>query len=159
MNITNESMTEGRRGIVVGYDGSAVSAAALDWAAAEAERRHLVLTVLLAVEDSVSQTSSHAARLGLGEDRAHRCAAESVRRARSSASSVAIVVETHFGTPSHALIQKSLQADLVVLGVSGRNRPADGAAGPVALAVSAQAHCPVMVVGPDHVRQYPGVSQ
>ena len=37
-------------GVVVGFDGSAPSTAALDWAAAEAARRGLPLKVVLAVE-------------------------------------------------------------------------------------------------------------
>ena len=142
-------------GIVVGYDGSLASRAALDWAAGEAERRHLTLLILLAVEDTVPRSSIHAARLGPGEDPAHQCAAESVRLARRSAPSVEIVVETHFCAPSHALIEKSGQAELVVLGEEGRNPAVDGMAGPVALDVSIHARCPVMIVGATGVQRYP----
>lgn len=132
--------------IVVGFDGSAASGAALDWAAAEAERRHLSLTVLLAVEELTPETATHPARQGLPETAAHAFAADSIRRARRQAASIEITVETHVGAPIHALIQKSRHAELVVLGAHGRNQTAGAAAGPVALDVSARAHCPVMVI-------------
>jgi nucleotide-binding universal stress UspA family protein len=134
--------------IVVGYDGSVPAGAALDWAAAEAERRHLSLTVLLAIEEVAVKSRGHAARLGLGEQTAHRLAAESLLRARRVAATIEITVETHTGAPIHALIQHSRQAELIVLGAHGRNQPTGpgAVAGPVALDVSARAHCPVMII-------------
>jgi nucleotide-binding universal stress UspA family protein len=140
-------MSSQNRRIVVGYDGSALSGAALDWAAAEAERRHLSLTVLLAVEAPLPESAAHPARQGLREETAHRFAGESLRRARKNAASIEIIVETHLGAPIHALIQNSRQAELIVLGAHGRNQSSEGVAGPVTLDVSARAHCPVMVIG------------
>ena len=151
-------MARDSRRIVVGYDGSALSGAALDWAALAAEQRQLSLTVLLAIEEPVPGSTAHAMRLGLGEEVAHRFAAESLRRARRSAASIEITIETHLGAPGHALIQNSRQAELIVLGAHGRNQSTDGAAGPVALDVSARAHCPVMVIGSTDVLVQPAES-
>jgi nucleotide-binding universal stress UspA family protein len=143
----DEATTE-RRGIVVGYDGSEHSRFALDWAAAEAARRGVPLTVASALDVAVpiqgfgtttwlhreaGQVFAGPAHLGAVE--AHRAWPQlrihEVSRAESAV---------------HLLVELSAAAELVVVGSRGHGEVAGRALGSVARAVSARAHCPVTVI-------------
>jgi nucleotide-binding universal stress UspA family protein len=79
-------------GIVAGYDGSAQSGAALDWAAAEAQRRELPLTVLHAVDlrRVVPGALNPSGWPELFEREGRRIADQGVQRARKSAPKIDI---------------------------------------------------------------------
>jgi nucleotide-binding universal stress UspA family protein/phosphohistidine swiveling domain-containing protein len=141
--------------VVVGYDGSADSCAALDWASAEAQRRGLPLTVLNVVDylgqlpgtlptvpmrSRVERAAGHSAE---------QIAAEGVHRARKNAGSIDIAALTHVSRVAYSLIENSRAAALLVVGTRGHNRLTGTILGSVAFTVSAHAVCPVVVVRGD----------
>jgi nucleotide-binding universal stress UspA family protein len=141
--------------IVVGYDGSAHSGAALDWAAAEAERRLLPLTVLFVV-DCMGIMPGPAGpspwRPDLAEKAATRITSEGVERARKTAETIGITAVTHVARVAYTLIQSSRDAAQLVVGTRGHGDVTGAMFGSVAFAVTAHAHCPVVVVRGDSAR-------
>ena len=130
--------------IVVAYDGSGPSEAAVDWAAGEATRSRRPLTVLH-VTRPWSLTPTPSGRPA-GPDPVAR---EGVRRARRLPEPVDVQACTRAGRVAPTLIDVSRQADLVVLGTRGHGDLTGAVLGSVAFAVSAHAHCPVVVVRGD----------
>jgi nucleotide-binding universal stress UspA family protein len=144
-------MTRDWSHIVVGYDGSAPAGAAVDWAAAEAARRDVPLTLVHAVHlpdllagpaaawSRVAERTVDAAKIvtDVGIDRARQGGVRSV------------VSETAATTPAKALVDASRAASLVVVGSRGRGTVAGEMLGSVGVAVAAHAECPVVVVRGD----------
>jgi nucleotide-binding universal stress UspA family protein len=148
------------RGIVVGYDGSAPSAHAVDWAAAEAARRGVPLTVASAVDftglvggpGSGTPWLSRRAEDGLAET-ARRGAARARRHAPGADVREAVRTEGAAGM----LVELSWTAELVVVGTRGHGEVAGAVLGSVAFAVTAHARCPVAVIaGTDVALPGPG---
>jgi nucleotide-binding universal stress UspA family protein len=148
-------------GIVVGYDGSGPSERAVDWAAAEAARRGVPLTVASAVDFSglvgkserrVPWLSRHPSD-GLTET-VWRGAA----RARRVAPGLDVRVAIRTDGAAGMLVELSWWAELVVVGTRGHGEVAGAILGSVAFAVTTHARCPVTVVsgtgvvmpGPEH---------
>jgi nucleotide-binding universal stress UspA family protein len=143
-------MVEPIRGaVVVGYDGSAHSGTAVDWAAAEAARCSLPLHVLYAadypglVPGPIGQSPWLPER---AVQTAESLAAEGAARARKTAPDVQTTWATVVGSASGALVDASAGASSVVVGTRGHGQLAGSLLGSVAFAVSAHAHCPVVVV-------------
>jgi len=143
------------RGLVVGYDGSAHSEAAVDWAAMEARRRGTGLTVLFAA-DSPGLPAGPALPIPDLLEWAREVAQGGAVRARKAEVDVEIVARS--GSPARALVEASMTAELVVTGSRGHGGLAGALLGSVAFSVTAHAHCPAVVVrgdestlaGPDH---------
>ena len=145
--------------VVVGYDGSEHSLAALKWAAAEAERRGRALTVLH-VLDYVGLIPSPMGPFGwpdLDDDTVTQIAREGADRARFQAQLMDVSAVTRVARVPATLIEFSTDAELLVVGTRGHGDLAGAVLGSVAFAVSAHARCPVVVVrgepvrsGPDH---------
>jgi nucleotide-binding universal stress UspA family protein len=137
--------------IIVGYDGSAYSHAALPWALDEADRTATPVELLYADEwpvlaPAASMVPSPALR---PESYADEVITGTLDRAVAEAGRThplidvtATTVRAHATT---ALIERSRHAHLIVLGVRGRSLAA-GLFGSVVSAVAAHAHCPVVVV-------------
>jgi nucleotide-binding universal stress UspA family protein len=137
------------RGVVVGYDGTAGSDAALDWAAALAQRQGLPLTVLYSLDvatapvepaytlDRVAPDVAASSQAGLeaGLERAAKVLD------RSQVHGARVV-----GGPAAELVNASEGAEFVVTGSRGRGRFAGGLLGSVSYAVTAHAKCPAVVV-------------
>lgn len=135
--------------VVVGFDGSSGSEAAVDWAAHTARRQGRPLTVVHTVDLAtapartayVPEILSHAmaetatATLNAGVDRA----AAVLDRSQ-------ITGTTSIGSPAAELVAASEGAALVVTGCRGRGRLASGLLGSVSYAVTAHAKCPAVVV-------------
>ena len=143
-------MSTNPAGVVVGYDGSAPSAAALDWAAAEAVRRGLSLTVVLAVElggalpiPTDSRTPWAMAAL---ESAAREVLDDAVERARKTDPGLAVEASLVIDTAAAALVAASGTAALVVVGSRGHGDVMGTVLGSVAFGVTAHARCPVAVV-------------
>jgi nucleotide-binding universal stress UspA family protein len=143
----------GRR-IVAGVDGSECALQAVRWAAAEAARRHLPLRL-------VSAYTWPAGRLigdpGLGVDYRQilrNAAEEQLDTAARAATAVAPGLDVEQvpvqGFPEPVLQDESADAALVVLGDRGLGGFTGLLIGSVAVALTAQAGCPVVVVrGPE----------
>ena len=142
--------------VVVGYDGSAGSGEAVDWAAAEASRRGLPLMVLCAYDVS-SLVGASPGLPTAGWEEAARLAAEGADRARKLSHGIEVTAEDAIGTAASLLIDASANAELVVVGTRGLGPVAGVLLGSVAFAVAAHAACPAVIVhgeqvagGPDH---------
>jgi len=137
--------------IVVGYDGSEAAAVAVDWAAAEAQRRRCPLTVIHVI-DHIEMTPAPIGVtpwLEVSDEMIGRIAADGVTRARKNADSIDVTPLAIFGHVAHALIEASHDAELVVLGTRGRGDVAAVMLGSVSLAVSTHARCPTVVIRGD----------
>ncbi|MGR6919320.1 universal stress protein [[Actinomadura] parvosata] len=130
--------------IVVGVDRSAAAKAAVQWAAADAERRHLGLRIV------------HVREQRPGEH-ARGCCANTLTSAadlaRATAGGIQVTTELVAGTVVDRLLAESETADSVVLGSRGLGELAGMLAGSVSLAVAGHATGPVVIVrGPDSTK-------
>ncbi|MEV6160210.1 universal stress protein [Nonomuraea sp. NPDC052129] len=124
------------RRIVVGVDGSVPSAAAVEWAAADAERRGLPLRIVHVCEQwphSPGGRAYCAKALEAAATRARELGAE-------------VTTETLTGNVIDDLIGESAPADSVVLGSRGLGGFAGLVLGSVSLAVAGHAVGPVVIV-------------
>jgi nucleotide-binding universal stress UspA family protein len=130
--------------IVVGYDGSADSELALDWADALAAEQGRRLRVLISEVDptQVLEATSdwHAAKIAQLEADAR----DRIAGARAADSSIEVV-----GVPPvQALIDASAHAAVVVVGARGHSLLSGVVLGSVSQLVSRHASCPVVVARP-----------
>jgi nucleotide-binding universal stress UspA family protein len=146
-------LTESRR-IVVGYDATESAGNAVDWAATEARRRGLPLTVLRVLDFAQAIPGPVGQRLWsqLTTDMIEQVAMDGAARARKIADSVEVHAVTELGQAASTLIQASREAEMLVLGTRGHGNVIGAALGSVAFAVSAHARCPVVVVHGDSSR-------
>ena len=134
--------------VVVGVDGSPASAAAVAWAARDAEHEGRRISVVHAcglpgalgdVDDIVV-----AERGVLTAGRAlARAAVVEIRVAGGGVAAEEVVT---IGDPTNVLVQASETAALLVVGARGRGSVASALLGSVSAAVARHAHCPVVVV-------------
>jgi nucleotide-binding universal stress UspA family protein len=137
--------------IVVGYDGSQASTAALHWATAEAVREHAPLRIAEVFELVIMDRPSPGMVVPLAALRTARAQglealASSVRLRHPGLQVETLLLE---GLTSLALIEETARAHLLVLGTRGLGGFGGMVLGSVAVQVSAHAHCPVVVVPPD----------
>ncbi|MCM0677405.1 universal stress protein [Micromonospora phytophila] len=138
--------------ILVGYDGSADASMALDWALDEAGRTGRPVRLAY-----VFEWLTVAGWIGPGvapgvwpDDTARRQVEELVRKAAADAAAahpqLTVSSEVFDGPPALVLQERSAQADLLVLGTRGHGGFGGLLAGSTTVAVTAHAHCPVVVV-------------
>lgn len=136
--------------VVIGYDNSTASLAALQWAAAEADRLHARLRVVQVFEVIIATRPTPGkvvplAGLRTARERGLSALADGIR-----AQHPGLVVETVLlnGPPAPALLRETERAAMVVLGSRGLGGWSALLVGSVAVQVSTHAHCPVVVVPP-----------
>ncbi len=143
------------RGIVVAVDGSPASDAAAAWAARDAAMRNLPLTVIRAVVTPTSTwppvpySESLAVNL---EDEARKELMHAVKIAEEAMPperKVAIERELVYSIPALTLVKISDEAEMIVVGSSGRGLLARGVLGSVSATVARHANCPVAVIRDD----------
>ncbi|WP_156724884.1 universal stress protein [Streptomyces apocyni] len=146
--------------VLVGVDPREVSVPVLAWAAAEAARRGVPLRLLLSVpplhETRHVDTSPHYMSLRAEGEKALATAADTVRALRPD---LPVTTQLLDGMPAAVLCrQAAAHARLVVVGSRRLSRPEEIlSAGSVIVPLSAQADCPVVVVGePEHTEHRPG---
>jgi nucleotide-binding universal stress UspA family protein len=136
--------------IVVGVHGSPASRTALRWAADEARMRHAGLRVVR-VWDPARHTAPYA-RVGAlptcDEEREAACAglAAAVREQFGPVPPDGVTVELAEGVPERVLVDRSVGADLLVLGVTSPAWLTRRSPGPVVRACLARSWCPVAVI-------------
>jgi nucleotide-binding universal stress UspA family protein len=135
--------------IVVGYDGSESAGAALDWAAVEAQRRSLPLTVLSVIDPLGTLPGVYSLPREVFEAQARQITTRGAEQAGKNADSVEITAVGHLGQVAAALTELSRTAELLVVGTRGRSELVGALLGSVAFAASAHARCPVVVVRGD----------
>src|SRR6201987_5703178 len=144
-------------GIVVAVDGSPASNAPPCWAARDAAMRNVSLTVVHAVVTPtatcppVPYPDSLAVKL---EDEGKKALMHAIKIAEDAMPAdrkVAINRELVYSTPAPALIKMSDEADMIVVGSSGRGLLARGVLGSVSSTVVRHANCPVAVIRDDEL--------
>lgn len=137
--------------VVVGYDGSSASQAALRWATAEAIRQYAPLRITEVFEVVVMTRPSPGtvvplAALRTARERGLEALAESIRLQHPQLHVETVLVE---GVPAASLLEEAEQARMVVLGSRGLGGWTGLLLGSVAVQVSTHAHCPIVVVPAD----------
>jgi len=139
-------------GIIVGIDGSAHSAQALEWAIKQGARQHAAVTVITVNSVPASPWSGNPLLLAQdpGELEKMRQAAEEmtvkVTSQLGEARPESMTVRAVNGFPSKELIDASRDADLLVVGSRGAGGFARLMVGSTSDQVVHHAHCPVVVV-------------
>ena len=134
--------------IVVGVSGSRASAAALRWAADEAQRCNGQLRIVRIWEPECSAAYAPR-RQREPEQQRSRAASElaaAVQEAFGARPPDNVTVELAEGTAERALVDRSAGADLLVLGSKSPPSPAGHSIGAVIRTCLSRAHCPVVVV-------------
>lgn len=137
--------------LVVGVDGSGSSLQAVDWAADEAARRRAALRLVHASghehhERTESTEATRNAGRGTARSPAERLIASAVERAQKRAPQVSAEGAVVDADAVEALLAEDRRAWAIVIGSHGHGTLAGLLLGSVGLAVSARAHCPVVVV-------------
>lgn len=137
--------------VVVGYDGSEASVAALRWAAHEAAASSARLDVVCADDPGSGPAPMNTAAwlTEQGEQRARELAQRGAAQARQEVPGLDATGRSLPGSAVAALVTASQGAWVVVTGTRGRHRLTGALLGSVAFALSAHAHCPVVVVHGD----------
>lgn len=141
-----------RLGIVVGVDGSPASSAAVRWAAHTAAMRNIPLTVAHVVNADVATWPPLPypdTWGGWQEDEGRKVVADAVKIAQETTTSVHKLVVTSeliFSAPVPAVIELSHEAEMMVVGGSGRGALARGLLGSVSSSLVRRASCPVAVI-------------
>ncbi len=145
------------RPVVVGYDGSGPSEAALQWAARAAEHQDRGLTILHAAEritytqDAGSGTWDKKDVVRQAEEVAQR-GADSVAKTNPDLS---VQVAGSLFSAKVALGELSTQASMIVLGSQGKGRIGTALLGSTAYAIAGYSRCPVVIVR-DSEAELPG---
>ena len=143
-----ENTTGRRPRVLVGVDGSAPGQAALEYAVGEARRRDAVLVAVLAVQvPDYAWIDPYGTRSHPEED-ALRRAREKLDRILASAHTEGLLVDpvvTAVPAPQ-ALVDRSAEADLLVVGSRGHGGFRGLVLGSVSMQCVLHAHCPVTVV-------------
>jgi nucleotide-binding universal stress UspA family protein len=137
--------------IVVGYDGSPASEAAVWWAADEAHRRRsevrltyaLPLPLLSSPMGVTTPLPTDAVR-----QVAEKLLGEVAERIRQSHPALSVDAVVSFGGAAEELLQEATEAVLLVVGSKGLGEFRDLAMGSVSAHVATHAPCPVVVIPP-----------
>ena len=131
--------------LVVGYDESAASNAAVRWAAAEASEVGADLDVVVAWEVEAGTVEAYG-----GVRWAEQAAATAVELARQSAHDGLVVqAVVQFGPPADILLRAAQDADLLVLGTRGHVGAVGVLLGSVSRECLRAGEVPVVLLGPD----------
>lgn len=149
-------------GIVVAVDGSPASNTAVCWAAREAAMRNVGLTVVHVLNTAVATWSPvpYPETLGVWlEAEGRKVIADAVKIAEEAVHAsrkVVIKSEVVYSTPVPVLVEMSSEAEMLVVGCSGRGVLSRGLLGSVSSSVVRHAHCPVAVIrDEDPLMPYP----
>ncbi|ORB52796.1 universal stress protein [Mycobacterium persicum] len=146
------SILEKRLGVVVGADGSPASNAAVCWAARDAAMRNVQLTIVHVVSTDVATWppmpypdtwavwQEDEGRKILAA--AHKIADESVTGERK----LTVKSEIVFSTPVPTMVEMSAEAEMIVVGSSGRGALARVLLGSVSSSLVRRARCPVAII-------------
>jgi nucleotide-binding universal stress UspA family protein len=135
--------------VVTGFDGSASAKLAVAWAADEAQRLGLPLTVVYAAEYTGlvgGPISTSPWVPGVSIDEAQRIASRGGQIARERQPDLHVDVHAVMGSAGTGLVAESDGAALLVVGSRGHGSLAGVLLGSVAANVAAHAACPVVVI-------------
>jgi len=135
-------------GVVAGFDGSAASVRALDWAAAEATMRQVPLIVCHVREDRAVVRS---VGTGPGSWAADRTLSRGVTLARQQDRRLDVVPRLLAGPAAAALLELSDGAQMLVAGTRGTGNWSWPGLGSVSNQLAARASCPLLLVPDDGI--------
>ncbi|GAB3026343.1 universal stress protein [Mycobacterium bourgelatii] len=140
-----------RYGIVVGVDGSAASNAAVGWAARDAALRNVPLTLVHTFKPFVPMYPQIPLPDGVSlwqEDDGQQVLEQAVKIAHEAVAdgTIAIASEVKASPPVPTLVEMSSDADMVVVGSTGRGAVGRALLGSVSDGVVRSARCPVAVI-------------
>ncbi|AKN16951.1 hypothetical protein MHAE_01445 [Mycobacterium haemophilum DSM 44634] len=139
-------------GIVVAVDGSPASNAAVCWAARDATMRNIPLTVVHVVNTAAATWPPIPYPDSFGvwlEDEGRKVVAHAAKIAEDAMPPerrVIVKSEVVFSTPVPTLVEMSSEAQMMVVGCTGRGALARGLLGSVSSSVVRHANCPVAVI-------------
>jgi nucleotide-binding universal stress UspA family protein len=139
------SSTTARKPILVGFDGSDQSLAALDWALDEAERRSLSVHILVARDLPLPAhpgLPSSPWPAALAHELLHGARARAIARSPG----VHVTTSTVVGAPAGRLIHASADAHTLVIGNGHHSALGEAIVGSTSSQVAAHAACTVVVV-------------
>ncbi|MHA7651088.1 universal stress protein [Mycobacterium sp. ML4] len=146
------SSTVTRYGIVVGVDGSAASNAAIFWAAREAAMRHVPLTLVHMLNPVVPTYPQPPTPSGVAvwqKDDGRQLLEHAVKIAEDALSgdrTIQITSEVKASAPVPTLAEMSADAEMVVVGSTGRSAIERVLLGSVSSGLLHNAKCPVAVI-------------
>jgi nucleotide-binding universal stress UspA family protein len=133
--------TEPATGVLVGVDGDPATTGAVEWAAREADRRHVSLDLVQVLPGSVTVPA-----LQEPAGRAHVLLDQARRVTESVAPGVPVRISVVEGGVGAALVQAAERAALLVIGSRGPAIDVDPTVGRTVAHVLGHALCPVIVV-------------
>jgi nucleotide-binding universal stress UspA family protein len=137
------------RRVVVGIDGSPAAEAAIRWAAPEAAARDAELQLVHAFVWPSFHVPLGPSDLAPGlRAAADKIVTESVELAKKFEPAITVHGVRRDGFPAPVLIQASADADLVVIGSRGLGVTLGALIGSTGLDLTANAHCPVVILRP-----------
>jgi nucleotide-binding universal stress UspA family protein len=152
-----------RYGIVVGVDGSPASNAAVCWAARAAAMRNVPLTLVHMLKAFVPTFPQVPLASGVAvwqEDDGRQVLEQAVKIAEDAVKAdrkIAITTELKSSPPVPTLVELSEEAELVVVGCTGRGAVGRILMGSVSSSVVRSAKCPVAVIrDEDPLMEHPG---
>jgi nucleotide-binding universal stress UspA family protein len=144
------TIVSGVRRVVAGVDGSAESVAALMWACREAVLRDADVHAVLAVEAACHRQASYADPRQADTHGSWGAARDVLRRAVTDASAryrgITIRPEVAEGLAARVLLDRSVGAEMLVLGRAHHDPGEYRGAGPVIRACLRSAACPVVTI-------------
>ena len=150
-------------GVMVGVDGSPASNAAVNWAARDAARRNVPLTLVHVIGAAIPMGPETPMAIGYGqwqEEKGREVIADAVKIATESSSGrleTQINTEMLFSSVVPTLVDLSKDAQMIVVGSRGRGALARTFLGSVSSGLVHHAHCPVGVIhDADPLMKYPG---
>jgi nucleotide-binding universal stress UspA family protein len=138
--------------ILVGISGSPGSVAALRWAVREAAQRGLRVEAVLAWRPAPAASYAVRASRPRPDEQQHTAShvlADVLMRACGHDVPADLRTEVIEGAPERVLIDRSLGADLLVLGAASAGWTTGRSIGPVIRSCLSHAHCPVVIVLPE----------
>lgn len=140
--------TSTRAALVVGVDGSSASDLAVRWAAVRAADTGATLLIAHAGGDAPvsGEVVNREEGRRLARMAGRKIARQAAETARAVAPDLCTEVIAPLGDPRELLLELSEGASMVVVGTRGRGPIRSLLLGSVSTAVSAHAHCPVVVV-------------
>jgi nucleotide-binding universal stress UspA family protein len=137
---------EGRRRIVVGFDGSDPSIRALDWAIGQAAHIPAVIDVVTAWTFPLVMGYAFTTTVSEVEHSAHTLVDEALTHAADLEPDVVVRGEVVDGAPGPVLVKAGVGADLLVVGSRGHGGWHDLVLGSVGAYCARHAPCSVVII-------------